>query len=320
VPHMATLPGRVHDGSHRHDSEKNDAGMAGLVLGIRVTGTDAMEKPDGREARQFSLVVSEEPHRYGDRNGYRVDVEGLDAPRLDSGPVPGPVIVLTRGEPVAVTIRNRTSEPTAIHWHGIELDSYFDGVPGWGGRPGRIAPAVEPSGSFVARFAPPRAGTFIYHTHWHDDAQLAGGIYGPLIVLEPGQQFDPSTDHVLVVGLNGVLRANAREPFALNGRSTPAAIQLQAARVHRLRVINITASNVALTMFLTTPSGLGEWRVVAKDGADLAGPRAQQPARQLVSVGETYDFEVTPQPGQRLWFEVRRGNGEWVLQAPMIVR
>jgi hypothetical protein len=73
-------------------------------------------------------------------------------------------------------------------------------------------------------------------------------------------------------------------------------------------------------MFLTTPSGLGEWRVVAKDGADLVGPRVQQPARQLVSVGETYDFEVTPQPGQRLWFEVRRGNGEWVLQAPVMVR
>src|SRR5262245_57188864 len=205
VRHMAASTGEGPDASHRHSPEKDDAGMAGLVLGIRVTGQDAVTKPDV-VARRFSLIVSEEPHRYGDENGYRVDVQGLDAPRLDTGPVPGPLLVLTRGEPVEATILNRTSEPTAIPWHRIELDSYFAGVPGWRGRPAKIAPRAEPSGSFAARFTPPRAGTFSYHTHWHYDAQLAGGIYGPLIVLEPGQHYDPAIDHVLVVGLNGVLR------------------------------------------------------------------------------------------------------------------
>ena len=37
-------------------------------------------------------------------------------------------------------------------------------------------------------------------------------------------------------------------------------------------------------------------------------------ARQLVTVGETYDFEIQPTAGQRLWLELRRGNGEWVAQ------
>ena len=36
--------------------------------------------------------------------------------------------------------------------------------------------------------------------------------------------------------------------------------------------------------------------------------------------GETYDFEIQPERGQQLWLEVRRGNGEWVLQAPIRVR
>jgi len=80
---------------------------------------------------------------------------------------------------------NHLQEPTAIHWHGIELDSYSDGVPGFGGTAGSVTPPVAPGGTFTARFTPPRAGTFIYHTHWHNSAQLAGGIYGPLIVLEP---------------------------------------------------------------------------------------------------------------------------------------
>ena len=82
--------------------------------------------------------------------------EGLA--RLLSLPVPGPVIVLTRSEPVEITLVNRMSEPTAIHWHGIELDSYFDGVPGWGGEPGNLAPPVLPGQSFVAKLTPPHTG------------------------------------------------------------------------------------------------------------------------------------------------------------------
>ena len=152
-------------------------------------------------ARRLSLVMREEPNRYGNQSGYRMDLEGVEAPRLNSGPVPGPVIVLTRGEPVEITLVNRMTEPTAIHWHGIELDSYFDGVPGLGGEPGNLTPPVDPGQSFVAKFTPPRAGTFIYHTHWHKDAQLAGGLYGPLIVLEPGERYDPETDHIVVIGL-----------------------------------------------------------------------------------------------------------------------
>ena len=74
------------------------------------------------------------------------------------------------------------NNPTAIHWHGIELESYYDGVPGWTGSGQHSTPVIAPGTSFVARMAPPRAGTFIYHTHWHDKTQLLNGIYGPLNV------------------------------------------------------------------------------------------------------------------------------------------
>jgi FtsP/CotA-like multicopper oxidase with cupredoxin domain len=197
--------------------------------------------------------MREEPNRYGNQSGYRMDMEGLkgmDAPRLNSGPVPGPVIVLTRGEPVEITLVNRMTEPTAIHWHGIELDSYFDGVPGYGGEAGNLAPPVAPGQSFVAKFTPPRAGTFIYHTHWHKDAQLAGGLYGPLIILDPGERYDPETDHIAIIGLNGVIQENEREPFALNGSATPAPIVMRAGVPNRLRLINITASNDNLQAFV----------------------------------------------------------------------
>src|SRR5205085_7672534 len=132
---------------------------------------------------------------------------------------------------------NHLSESTAMHWHGIELDSYFDGVPGFGGQGDRIAPPIAPGGSFVARFTPPRAGTFIYHTHWHDDAQLAGGLYGALLVLEPGERYGPSTDHIVVIGFNGVHDSSDNEPFAINGRAQPRPLVFRAGMPNRLRLI-----------------------------------------------------------------------------------
>jgi FtsP/CotA-like multicopper oxidase with cupredoxin domain len=310
------------DGAHtEHRIDDGAAGMGGLVLGIQVTGASMHPPSDGRAARRLSLVMREEPNRYGNQSGYRIDLEGADAPRLNSGPVPGPVIVLTRGEPVEITLVNRMTEPTAIHWHGIELDSYFDGVPGWGGQSGNLAPPVVPGQSFVAKFTPPRAGTFIYHTHWHKDAQLAGGLYGPLIVLNPGERYDPQTDHIVVIGLNGVLRETEREPFALNGSATPSPIVMRAGVPNRLRLINITAINEGLTAFLVDRLEQTTWKPLAKDGETLpAGQTAPRPARQRVTVGETYDFEIQPSRSQRLWLEVRRATGAWVVQAPIELR
>ena len=78
----------------------------------------------------------------------------------------------------------------------MELESYYDGVHNWSGIGLRRAPLIEPGARFVVRFTPPRAGTFIYHTHLHDYRQLSSGLYGPLIVTEPGETLDPDTDHV----------------------------------------------------------------------------------------------------------------------------
>jgi hypothetical protein len=90
---------------------------------------------------------------------------------------------------------------------------------------------------------------------------------------------------------------------------------------NRLRLINITTHGVNLTVFLVNRFEQTTWKPLAKDGETLpAGQTAPRPARQLVAVGETYDFEFQPPRSQQLWLEVRRGNGEWVLQAPIKLR
>jgi FtsP/CotA-like multicopper oxidase with cupredoxin domain len=232
-------------------------------------------------------------------------------------------MVLTRGQPVAVEIVNRLTEPTAIHWHGIELESYDDGVPGFGGIGGSVTPSVPAGGSFTARFTPSRAGTFIYHTHWHNADQLSAGVYGPLIVLEPGQVYDSASDHIIVLGLDGPYRPAPNEFFAVNGESRPRPLELKAGIPHRLRFINITADNVAFTVQLLSGFDPIRWTLVGKDGAETPpAQRTARPGRQLVAVGETYDFELAPMAPRAvgLWMELRRGNGELLIQWPVRVQ
>jgi FtsP/CotA-like multicopper oxidase with cupredoxin domain len=319
--HMLVHMHSATDAHARPQRGDDDAGMAGLVIGIEVAGPQAVSAPLA-PIRRLVMVLNEDADRYGKGLcGYRVDLEGAEAPRLTAGQVPGPVLVLYRGEPTEITIVNRTTRPTAIHWHGMEIDSYFDGVPGFGGDREKIAPPVAPGESFVVNMTPPRSGTFMYHTHWHEVAQLAGGLYGPLIVLEPGQHYDPATDHILMVGYNGVIIKGQRGPYALNGLSSPEPILMRAGVPHRLRLINITPNNVGLTASLMNRFDPVQWKLLAKDGAEVAGTQmALRLARQLVSVGETYDFEFTSSDPQDLWFDFRTRFGGWVLQAQVQVR
>jgi len=307
--------------------DEPSGGMAGIVVGIRVTGTSIAKTSASAAPRRFTLRLREDPNRYGTKPGYRVDAEGIQTSTVSDARVPGPIIVLQRGEPVEVNLVNELHAPTAIHWHGIELESYYDGVPGWGGTPGSTTPSIKPGQTFTAKFTPSRAGTFIYHEHSADDDQLAGGLYGPLIVLEPGQRFDPTTDHIFIAGHDGPeFEGQPREPVVVNGKAavpagTPVNFPLRAGVPNRLRLINITPGLPALTFVLTDGFNTVAWTPVGKDGAELpAAARVIREARQLVAVGETYDFEITPKADERLWLNLVRGNGEWVVQMRLVVR
>ena len=147
--------------------------------------------------------------------------------------IPGPTLVLRRGEPVEITLVNRLSEGTAIHWHGMELDSYYDGVHGFSGAGARVTPLIAPGGTFVVRFTPPRTGTFIYHTHLHDNRQLPSGLYGALLVVDPGASgdaYDPATDHVFVIGGGNFVIGGVSSPAPFRRCSTASASRSSSGR------------------------------------------------------------------------------------------
>jgi FtsP/CotA-like multicopper oxidase with cupredoxin domain len=317
VGHMT--PDETAPPNHNADDMRAAGGMAGLVVGMTVTGSAAPAAASALETDTATLRIAREETKNPKHPRYLIELPGRQAPKVDEGSVPGPILVVERGRPTAVTVENRTPDPTAIHWHGIELESYYDGVAGFSGSEGSVTPPIAPGADFVARFTPPRAGTYIYHTHWHDTEQLSGGLYGPLVVVEPGQRFDPAVDHVAIIGPTYV--PGVKEPIVLNGRTSPAPIVLRAGVANRLRLINITQDNVNIVVRLVDAGETSTWTPRAQDGAALPQPlQVSGPARTHVTVGGTVDVEVAASGPRRLWLEVRRGNGQWLLQAPVDVK
>ncbi len=106
------------------------------------------------------------------------------------GRVPGPVLRARQGGEVWVRFRNKLSQPTTIHWHGIRIANAMDGVAGLTQDP------VPPGETFDYRFTVPDAGTFWYHPHNRSWEQVARGLYGALIVEEHDA---PDVDQDLIV-------------------------------------------------------------------------------------------------------------------------
>jgi manganese oxidase len=287
-------------------------GMAGLVIGITILSTDLPVHPAAKArlpTRKVELRATELPGFFGKDPGMAFAIKN---PGFAIQPtIPGPPLILTQGQPTAIRVVNQLSDPLAVHWHGIELESYYDGVPGVSGSGDKLMRPIAPGGSFVAQMTPPRAGTFIYHTHIDDIKQLSSGLYGPLIVLPPGQKFDPETDRVLVISRAGP----GETPIWLNGSRSPDISSLKAGQKYRLRIINIVLENPSINVSL----GLGDlpatWRPIAKDGADLpAGQRKICPAQLTIGVGETYDFEFIPEKTGELALEVVRPSNRFPAQ------
>lgn len=287
-PDSTAFPEHLHSDPNAHVT----TGMSGLVIAMNVTGPPRREAA-WNPARRLRLFIQSDssPADSVRRFGYVLARGG--EPRPDSVEYPGPVLVLTRGEATAIEVVNRSGEPSAVHWHGIELESYFDGTVGWGrmaGSNGRVTPAIPDGGRFEARMTPPRAGTFMYHTHFNDMRQQFGGLVGALLVLEPGARWDRLHDLVFLIS-DGI-----RGRAFINGSLTPAPVELRVGETYRIRIADIAVNHPEISVRVSGDSGLVSWRPVAKDGFALPASQAKsQPSTTPISSGETADFELVPE-------------------------
>lgn len=278
--------------------------MGGLVLGVTVRGAIA---PDDKPRRTLHLYVERDDSISTDF----VPTFSYEREDLPLASRPGAPFIVQQGEPIAITVVNHAKEPTSVHWHGLEIESYYDGVPGFSGTADHMTPEIAAGDSFVVRMTPPRAGTFIYHTHHEDVRQQAGGLYGAFIVVPKGTTWDAAHERQVILGSGAI--DEVRLDVSPGG--------FRVGERYRLRMINITLDRPSARLVLLHDGRVQRWDVVAKDGADLPAAQAgMRDASQTISIGETYDAYFTPSAAGVYVWQFRSAKGDLLATSRLIAR
>lgn len=312
--HVERTRGYTPDGRH----------MGGLVMAFTVTSPTEINR--GPAARQLHLVIDKkgEPFYHGG-SGFSFALADSAQQVLPASArrVPGPLLLLRRNERVAITLHNRLDRATSVHWHGLEIESYPDGVPHVSGQGSRVLHPVLAHDSLTVTFTPPRTGTFMYHSHFSEAEQMNGGLYGVILVLDDLAAYDASRDHVLVIGGGGVpdVPMGFESPWALvNGRRFPRPVVMRVGETHRLRLASIHP-DWQIRATLGTEEAAWQWQPAAKDGADLpAALRVPTAATWAAGPGETADFLVTPKAAGQFRLLVRSEDSGWMIRVPVEVK
>ncbi len=98
-----------------------------------------------------------------------------------NGHIPGPAIIVHRGDHVRIIVENKLPEPTTVHWHGLIVPNDQDGTGG------TTEPVIEPGKTSTYQFEVKQVGTFMYHSGFNDTKQVQKGMGGFFIALPKGK-------------------------------------------------------------------------------------------------------------------------------------
>ena len=241
-----------------------------------------------------------------------------------NGDIPGPLLRAKVGDRLVVHFKNSLPEETTIHWHGLRIPAAMDGAPGHG------QPAVPPGGTFEYSFTLPDAGTFWYHPHFNSAAQVAAGLYGPLIVDDPAEPEGLGDELVLVLsdialeadgrlapadsgGGLGTLFGREGNVILVNGRQFPT-IHARSGLRQRWRIIN---TSQARYFQLVLPGH--EFTRIGGDGGFAAEPEVV--SKLVIVPAGRADVLVTPrgsgdEPLVLSWEPYDRGFGTAYAREP----
>jgi len=205
-----------------------------------------------------------------------------------NGQYPGPLIEVSRGSEIMVRFTNHLSDSTSIHWHGIRLENAFDGVEG-----------VSDGFTYKLRF--PDAGIYWYHPHIREDIQQALGLYGNILVRQPGAKIPANREQILMlqdllVGDGGLIPFGQESPtHALMGRFGNVFLVNGEPRyrlsVRRGEVVRFYLTNVSNTRTLNLSFPGARMKLVATD----AGPFAHEAWIESVVIAPAERYVVDVQ-------------------------
>ncbi|SFT68895.1 copper resistance system multicopper oxidase [Pseudomonas marincola] len=140
-------------------------------------------QPNVLTGTDFDLFIGETP----------VNITGATRTAMAiNGSIPGPILRWKEGDTVTLRVKNRLTEDTSIHWHGIILPANMDGVPGLSFH------GIAPDGMYEYKFKVNQNGTYWYHSHSGLQEQI--GVYGALVIdaKEP-EPFSYDRDYVVML-------------------------------------------------------------------------------------------------------------------------
>jgi len=219
----------------------------------------------------------------------------------------GPTLRATRGDEVAMRVRNELAETSTVHWHGMHLPAEADGGPHQTIDPGET---WDPSWEIDQP-----AATLWYHPHPHGDTEehVYRGLAGMFIVDDPeaeelalpdeygvddiplivqDKRFEDDGELSFDQGLISPI-GQLGDEILVNGTSDPH-LDVSTTRV-RLRLLNASS---ARTFNFGLGDGRREFDLIATDGGLLAAP--QRVDRIQLSPGERAEIVVAPEPGEDL--------------------
>jgi len=229
-----------------------------------------------------------------------------------------PILVLRKGQAFEATLVNGLSEPTIIHWHGVDGPWRQAGHPSY---------AVGPGGRYGYSFPiTNRAGTYWYHPHPHgltakqaymglasfflvrDDEEIAfakeldlrlGETDIPIVLQDKRftksghLDYSPSKEDLLMGYLGGSVLANGAHRPTMKAST----------RLYRFRLLNGSTARIYNLAFLHGGTPL-PFALVGNDGGFLPAP--QRLTEVFLAPGERVDVLLdlrTLAPGQEVFLQ-----------------
>jgi CopA family copper-resistance protein len=147
---------------------------------VGTNGED--RKEEGRNIKEYNLTIEEN----------EITLAGVTANGMTiNGGIPGPTLEFNEGDLAIINVTNKMDEETSVHWHGLILPNFYDGVPYL------TTPPIKPNTTFQYRIPINQSGTYWYHSHTMLQEQK--GVYGSIVIHPKEKTLDYDKDLVVVL-------------------------------------------------------------------------------------------------------------------------
>lgn len=261
--------------------------------------------------------------------------------------IPAPTLEFTEGDTAVIKVVNKIpGEEISVHWHGLLLDPYMDGVPYVN------TPPIKSGETFTFEFPLRQSGTYWYHSH--TGVQEQKGLYGAFIIHPKEKLIKYDKDLVLVLSdwidenpnqvlanlkkdgdyytykkgtmrsWAGALQQKSLKNFLYNEWTRMGGMDLsdvgydaflingkkdyQALVAHPGEKIRLRIINAAASSYFHLGLGNIPMKVISADGVDIKPTKTNE---ILIGMAETYDllFEMPEHKNYELKATAQDGTG-----------